>query len=213
MHRAEGKAKDAQQMKSRQPEKNDLGTGVIQFVVDAADIAFTPILPVDSLADAMCADPYVLGYVVARLLGLTACACASSNHSADYQKLMEQAAQRFLGAHYQRACSSMAALDEARQDRYRHGFANGQLHCEYLFGTRDIRQHADYRVAVARERVRSTAMPGRRFSGSASAIAHELEQFTFGRYLRTHHAHRMPDAANHQAQLQPCNVQPTGFKG
>ena len=169
---------------------------VLRFVVDAADLAFTPILDVDALACVMCADPYVLGYVVARLFDLTAYACAEKNLQRHRKALMEEATQRFLKAQYPSVCDAVANLRETHRPRYLQGAADGQRHCEYLFGERDVRQHPNYRDATARESSNAERMPGRRYSGSSEAVAHEVEYFTLRSYLIVHHADRMGYSAD-----------------
>ena len=158
---------------------------IAQFVADAADVALTPVLPVDSLAEVMRKDPYVLGYVVARLAALAAYGCAGGLSNAKFLDVMERGAQLYLRGHYESMCHLVGTLDPGARGDYLTGAADAQRHCDYLFAQRDTCEHPNYLEALAREKIRAEAMQRR--SGSAEAIAHELEYFTLRAYLLSHH--------------------------
>jgi len=174
---------------------------VVRFALDAATLAFGPYLARGRLVRAMQSDAYVLGYVLARLRGLTAYASADARLPAEAGALSELVLSTFFGPD---APDAVGRADHiatgAERERYLAGANDGQAQCDYLFGTREVREHPHYCAALQRERSAAAAMPGNAFNGSAAAIAHHLEHFTFAAYFEREHplaaaAHACPSAA------------------
>lgn len=174
---------------------------VVRFVLDAATLAFGRYLAGGRLVRAMQLDAFVLGYVLARLRGLAAYASADARLPDEAAALSELALSTFFGHD---ACNlalqAESAAAGAERERYLAGASDGQAQCDYLFGARDVREHPLYPAASQRERSAAAAMPGNTFNGSAAAIAHHLEYFTFEAYFDREHpltapAHVCPSVA------------------
>jgi len=167
---------------------------VVRFAFDAATLAFGALLADDRLVRAMRNDAYVLGYVLARLRGLTNAAAADARLGNESAALNERVLCAFFGE-AAAALSAAAAVQPSERARHLAGASDGFAQCDYLFGARDVREHPYYPEALLRERAAAAAMPGNRFNGTSAAIAHHLEHFTFMRYVEHHHPPVVPARA------------------
>jgi hypothetical protein len=155
-----------------------------QFVVDASRLAFARYLPDGRLARAMHADPYVLGYVVARLHGMAQRACEAAGIAAEVPQIVDAAGKILFGACYRALRDTMLCAALLPEDgAYGEGLRDGRTQCDYLFGARDVTQHPRYRDAAAGTPERMDASVPAWFAGSAAQVAQHLEVFTFGRYF------------------------------
>lgn len=165
---------------------------VVQFALDATTLSFGDYMAGRQLVQAMHADPYLLGYLLVRLQGMTRYACLDAHLSDEAGALAKLVLVGFFGAD----CAALLARAETvtngappARERYFAGANDAQIQCDYLFGAREVSEHPRYAEAVRRERSAAAAMPGNRFNGTPAAIAHHLERCTFPEYL---------------ARAQPC---------
>ena len=100
-------------------------------VVDDFRFAFAPYLPDGRLARAMHADPYVLGYIVARLHGMAQRACESHGVPGELTQVVDSAGGTVFGARYvalrdTMLCAALLPEDGAYGEGLRDGRAHGR---------------------------------------------------------------------------------------
>lgn len=99
-------------------------------VIDDFRLAFAPYLPDGRLARAMHADPYVLGYIVARLHGMAQRACEMHGVLDEMAHVVDNAGGAVFGARYgalrdTMLCAALLPEDGAYGDGLRDGRAQG----------------------------------------------------------------------------------------
>ena len=160
---------------------------VVRFALDAATLAFGAWLADGRLVRAMQSDPYVLGYVVARLQGLVRHAAGDAGLGGEAAALGALAQRALFGDAADAVLAAATPSDGVGHERWMAGTDDGRAQCAYLFGALDVRDHPRYADAAQRERSAAAAMPDNRFNGSDAAVAHHLEHFTFAAYFERNH--------------------------
>jgi len=99
-------------------------------VVNDFRSAFAPYLADGRLARAMHADPYVLGYIVARLHGLAQCACETQGVLEEMAQVVDSAGGAVFGTRYgalrdTMLCAALLPEDGAYGEGLRDGRAHG----------------------------------------------------------------------------------------
>ena len=152
-------------------------------VIDDFRFAFAPYLPDGRLARAMHADPYVLGYIVARLHGMAQRACESHGILDEMAQVVDCAGDAVFGARYSALrdtmlCAALLPEDGAYGEGLRDGRTQGRC-------ARGVDARRGDRDAAADDLTEAAALARVRRVGFVPQAA---ETSAFGRYFTHRHS-------------------------
>jgi len=151
-------------------------------VVDDFRFAFAPYLPDGRLARAMHADPYVLGYIVARLHGMAQRACESHGVLDEMAQVVDSAGDAVFGARYGALRDTMLCAALLPEDgAYGEGLRDGRAQGRCASGGTGAAHHD--RAAAADDGTEAAALARVRRVGF---VPQPAEASAFGRYFNRH---------------------------
>jgi len=162
----------------------------LEHALEASMAPFSAALRDGSLFRAMQSDPYISGYVFARVITLTVFSFSVDSQSVEVamSAAFEYVLPTFLGEHTRSIGDSWTNFQSnpATKELWQKGDAEGKLITSYVAGRADIRDHPLYEEAVKQNDVAAKYFPASDAFAKQVQIATALEFLLFGRYMLEH---------------------------